>query len=79
MKPIRLTRHAKNRMRWRRVAEEEVTKVLGAPEWTESTRFGRMNAFAEVEGRLIKVTYVDEEDALIVISVLATERGGAVT
>jgi len=71
MKPIRLTRHAKNRMRWRGVTEDEVERVLRSPERVESTRFGRTNAYAALQGRTLRVTYVDEEDALIVVSVLA--------
>jgi hypothetical protein len=53
------------------VAREGVEKVLRQPERVEPTRFGRLNAYARIEGRLLKVTYADEADAMVVISVVA--------
>ena len=75
MKPIRLTRHARNRMRWRRVTLDEVESVLRGPARVEATRFGRSNAYGEVSDRLLKVTYIEEADGLVVISVVTRTSG----
>ena len=41
VKPIRITRHARNRMRWHRISEELVHLALAAPEWEEPSVTGR--------------------------------------
>jgi hypothetical protein len=41
VKPILITRHARNRMRGRRRGEDLVRDALFAPDWEEPSAFGR--------------------------------------
>jgi hypothetical protein len=63
-------------MRWRRVSEAEVLSVLDAPARTEQSIDKRGNACKLVGDRLLKVTYVDEEVDVAVITVIEKERVG---
>ena len=59
MKPIRLTRHARNRMRWHEISEELIEQTVRLPEWEESSVGDR-------EGRPVKIEYDPEADALYI-------------
>jgi hypothetical protein len=63
-------------MRWRRVSEAEVLSVLDAPARTEQSIDRRSNAYKLVGDRLLKVTYVDEEVDVVVITVIEKEPVG---
>jgi hypothetical protein len=63
-------------MRWRRVSEAEVLSVLDAPVRKEQSIDKRSNAYKLVGDRLLKVTYVDEEADVVVITVIEKERVG---
>lgn len=67
-KVVDFDRHAKRRMKWRKISEEEVRKVLTEPDNTELTRKGRKNAYKTVGSRRIKVTYKEFPDSILVIS-----------
>jgi hypothetical protein len=55
-------------MRWRKILPEEVISIVQDPDSIESTIGGRLNAFKTVSGRLIKVTYREFEDHLLIIT-----------
>ena len=80
MKPIRFTRHARNRMRWQRIDERLVEQAVRAATWEESTGSGRINAWIPVGDRFLRVTYREEPDRLVVITAvfkrLSTGRSG---
>jgi hypothetical protein len=57
-------------MRWRQVTENEIAVVLDAPRRVEAADFGKVRAYAQVSGRLLKVTYVEEGECIVVISVV---------
>jgi hypothetical protein len=56
-KHIAFDRHARRRMRWRRISEAEVEEVLRQPDRLEQTEHGRANAFKQVGNRYLKVTF----------------------
>jgi CRISPR/Cas system CSM-associated protein Csm5 (group 7 of RAMP superfamily) len=69
-KPIRFTRHAKNRMRWRKIAEEDVRLSIIKPEFIEKSELGDMNAWIRVSDQYLRTTYREEQDTIVVISVV---------
>lgn len=68
MKPIRITRHARNRMRWHGIDDRLVERAVRRAESEDPSASGRVNAWIEVEDRLLRVTYRDEADQIVVIS-----------
>lgn len=67
-KPLIYDRHAKRRMKWRRISQEEVESVLNNPDKVEPTKMGRSNAFKRMGTRYLKVTYKELPDAILIIS-----------
>jgi len=68
---IKFDRHARRRMKWRKISEAEVMTTLENPERTEDTIKGRKNAYRLIGGRLIKVTYkVDMQEILVISAVV---------
>ena len=67
---ITYDRHARRRMRWRRISQEEVESVFRDPERLETTERGRMNAFRWVGNRYLRVTFRELESSILVISVV---------
>jgi hypothetical protein len=63
-------------MKWRRVAEAEVLSVLDAPDRVEESIDERSNAYKLMGDRLLKVTYVDKEGDVVVITVIEKEGAG---
>ncbi len=69
-KAIKYDRHARRRMKWRRISQVEVEQTIKEPEKTELTRVGRKNAFRAIGDRYIKVTYRELKDEILIISVV---------
>lgn len=72
MKPITLTQHARARMAEFRLLDATVNAVVREPLWTEPDprpgihrRFGRP---PELNGRILRVACVEEEDHIRVLS-----------
>jgi hypothetical protein len=57
-------------MKWRRISEDEVTKVLAAPDRTEQSIEQHKNAYKLVNDRLLKATYTEEGSEVIIITVI---------
>lgn len=74
MKSIIYDRHAKRRMKERKVTEREVEFVLENPDYTEQSVKGRFNAFRWIEGRHLRVTYKEESDFILVITVVIRKK-----
>jgi hypothetical protein len=70
MKEVTFDRHARRRMKWRRISEQEVKLVLASPEKTEPTVHGRTNAYLHTAGRYLKVTFKETENQIFIISVV---------
>lgn len=69
-KPIRFDRHARRRMKWRRISEEEVIQVLQHPDVLENSIKGRINAYKAIGERYLKVTFKEFSEEILVISVV---------
>jgi len=67
---VKYTRHAKRRMKWRKISKEEIEKTLEVPDRTESCGEKRVNAFKSLGKRLLKVSYVIEANEIVIISVV---------
>ncbi|MDF0668376.1 MAG: DUF4258 domain-containing protein [Nitrospira sp.] len=67
-KPLRYDRHARRRMKWRKISEQEVEAVLSVPDKVEQTERERMNAFRRIGSRYLKVTYREFADEILIIS-----------
>ena len=69
MKPIVLSRHARNRVRLYRVSLEEVRRVLEEPSSVKDSIKGRRNAYGTLGGRVLRVTYIEEGERIVVVTV----------
>lgn len=63
-------------MKWRKISSEEVEQVISEPDKTEPTEKGRTNVFKIVNNRLIKVTYKEFENEILVITAVVKSEGG---
>ena len=70
MKKIKFDRHARRRMKWRNISENEVISVIMKPDNKEPTINDQFNAYKEIGGRKIKVTYVESVEEIYVITAL---------
>ena len=61
-------RHARHRMKWRGISEQEIEITLANPDKIEPTEKGRLNAFKKVGARHLKVTYREFPDHLLIIT-----------
>ena len=73
-KPIRFDRHAKRRMKWRKISEDEVYSVINEPDKNEQSIKGRINLYKKLGQRYIKVTYKEYPLEILIIS--AVDKGG---
>jgi len=55
-------------MKWRNISEEEIVLVLTQPDSKEAKIKDRCNAYKEINGRNIKVTYEESEEEIYVIT-----------
>ncbi|HHT9131569.1 MAG TPA: DUF4258 domain-containing protein [Candidatus Tripitaka californicus] len=67
---IYLSRHARRQMKWRKISEEEIKDTVLHPEEIEDSIKGRKNAFKRVGQKWLKVTFVKENDKIIIITVI---------
>ena len=67
---IEYTRHARRRMKWRKISESEVELAISAPDNVEPTEKGRHNAYKTIEGKVLKVTYRISDNQAQIISAL---------
>ena len=71
---IIFSRHAKRQIKWRKITEEEVKHTLSDYDKIEDSIKGRKNAFKKIGTRLIKVTFKEENNRIIVITALVREK-----
>lgn len=76
MSRIHFDRHARRRMKWRHISEEEVHLVLGNPDKIEKSIRGRTNVYKIIGKRYIKVTYKESSDETLIISVVDKGKEG---
>ena len=70
MKPLRFTRHARNRMRWRQIAGDDVVDCIRDPEARQDLPSGEVNCWKTLRGEWLRVIYVEEPDAMVVVTVV---------
>ena len=75
MKPVKFTRHAKNRMRVHGISESEVLYAIEKPEFLEPSVGDRINAWIKAPDRFLRVTYRDEKDGICVITAVKKKTG----
>lgn len=74
MKPVRFDRHARRRIKERSITEEEAEATLREPEFTEASVNGRVNAFKYTGNRYLRVTFKEESDHFLVITVTMRKK-----
>jgi len=74
-KIIKFDRHARRRMKWRKISEEEVLLTLEDPDRIEESIKGRLNAYKKIGQRLIKITYKEIPGEIVIISAVQKEWG----
>ena len=70
---VKFDRHARRRMKWRKISEADVIMTLENPEKIEDTIQGRKNAYRLIEGRLLRVTYKIYPQEILVISAVVKD------
>ena len=75
VKTIKYTRHARNRMRLHGISEMDVELAIRKSEYLASSAEGRFNAWVEISGKFLRVTYKEEGDRLLVITAVKKKKG----
>lgn len=73
-KPIKLTRHAKNRIRWHKISSEDVASCLASPDFQESAPKGKTHFWKKTGQKLLRVTFKEEKVAIIVITAVLKRK-----
>jgi hypothetical protein len=74
MKPITYCRHARKRMKDRIVTEEEVSFVVNQADYIELDVKDRKNAYKYINDRFIRVTFKEENDNILIITVTIRKK-----
>ena len=74
MKPIAVSRHARRRMQLYDISDQQVAEVLAAPDTEEPSVKSRTNAERMIAGRRLRVTYIEESQAYVIITVTPMDR-----
>ena len=68
-KPIHYTRHARSRMRQHHIEEENVALAIREPDQLLPSIKSRYNALKQIGHRIIRVTFLEEAEHTLVITV----------
>lgn len=63
-------------MKWRKISSEETECAITEPDKSEPTEKERINVFKLTNNRLIKVTYKEFENEILVITTVVKSEGG---
>jgi len=74
VKPIYITRHARNRMRWHGITESLIREALEAPDLELPSSSGRVDAWRFAGDRALRVTYREDVDAIVILSAVFKRR-----
>lgn len=74
MKSVRYDRHARGRMKERGVTEGEADTAIREPDYTEQSVKGRTNAYKFIGGRFLRVTFKEEAEDILVITVTIRKK-----
>ena len=68
---IEYTRHARRRMKWRKISEAEIELATYSPDDLEPTEKNRINAYKKkIKDKILKVTYQKHDDRIQIITAL---------
>lgn len=67
---VEFTRHAKNRMRWRKISAESVKETMKSPEKVERLPDGKLNYIRRHGDHMLYVTVAKEMDKTVVITTI---------
>ncbi|CAN2042864.1 DUF4258 domain-containing protein [Candidatus Magnetomoraceae bacterium gMMP-15] len=67
---IYFSRHVKRQMKWRKISEDEVKATVLYPSKTEDSMKGRKNAFRCINNKWLKVTFIYENNKIIIITAI---------
>ena len=67
---IEYTRHAKRRLKWRKISVTDVELAVISPDELESSGKYRINVYKTISGRILKVTYQKYDNRIQVITAL---------
>jgi hypothetical protein len=74
LKPIRITHHARNKMRFQGVDESLVIEAIRAPDREQPSIAGRVNRWIRAGNRFVRVTCREERQRIVVISATFKRR-----
>lgn len=75
MADLRFTRHARNVLRKERLTPAEIAAVMEAPDAVTPSEHGRSNAWKRTARGWIRVTFIHEGPATLVITVTPRRKG----
>ena len=75
MKPLRYSRHARDWLRLWHLDQDTVGGVVSRPDAVTPSVKGRQNAWKRIEGRWVRVTFIDEGAEIAVVTVTVRRRG----
>ncbi|OGW07043.1 MAG: hypothetical protein A2889_06265 [Nitrospinae bacterium RIFCSPLOWO2_01_FULL_39_10] len=67
---IYFSRHARRQMKWREISEDEIKNTILSPEKIEDSIKDRKNAFKHIDKKWLKVTFKQENDKIVIITVI---------
>ena len=73
---LRLSRHARKQMKWRKIKVKDVEETISSPDRLEKSIKGRKNAFKLIRSKLLKITYKTEKnnDIIVIIAMVKGEK-----
>ena len=76
LEPLRYSRHARNRLRLWRLDHDTIAEAIDRSDAVTPSVKGRQNAWKRLDGRWVRVTFIDEVAEFAVVTV-TVRRGGA--
>jgi len=67
---IYFSRHVRRQMKWREISEDEIKNTILSPEKIEDSIKDRKNAFKHIDKKWLKVTFKQENDKIVIITVI---------
>jgi len=61
-------------VKWRDIGEDEVKEAVISPARIESSRGERKNAYKQIGGKRLKVTFMEESGRIVIITAIDKSR-----
>ena len=71
---VEFTRHARRVLRFWSISQEDIIATLENPDSVFPTEKGRLNAIKSFGGQYLRVTYIERQDDILVITVTPRRR-----